>query len=75
MPFQVSCLPLGIEEFSNNPFEVYPNPVNNILFINNIQGYNIQKIKIVDSNGRILLEKKGDVSEINMQNFQNEYIY
>lgn len=71
LPIQVSCATLGIEDFSNRHFEIYPNPVKNILFIDNKESYLIQKIRIADSTGRIILEKNDTVSEINMQNYQN----
>jgi alpha-tubulin suppressor-like RCC1 family protein len=70
-PIQVSCLPLGIKNFTSKQFQIYPNPVNNILFINNKENYIIQKIKIADSTGKTILEKNENISEINMQNYQN----
>jgi alpha-tubulin suppressor-like RCC1 family protein len=71
LPIEVSCTPLSTEDFVVRQFHVYPNPVSNNLFIENNGGFEIQKIRIVDSTGRKIMEKNGNISEINMQNYQN----
>ncbi|WP_052461131.1 RCC1 domain-containing protein [Psychroserpens mesophilus] len=71
LPIEVSCTPLSTEDFVVRQFHVYPNPVSNNLFIENNSGFEIQKIRIVDNTGSIIMEKNGDISKINMQNYQN----
>lgn len=69
-PIQVICTSLGIEDISDNQFGIYPNPVNETIYINNNLNNQIQKIIIVDFTGKIVFNSKNSLSEINVQNLE-----
>ncbi|PIY12408.1 MAG: hypothetical protein COZ17_03625 [Flavobacteriaceae bacterium CG_4_10_14_3_um_filter_33_47] len=48
-------------------FKMYPNPVEDVLHFS-IQNNTIQQIKLVDINGRIVLETSNNIKEINLSN-------
>lgn len=73
IPTQLNCSAfLGIVEI--NPLtkiKIYPNPTNEILFIENNLNSTIDKIVLTDISGKIILEEKDNFSEINMGNIEN----
>jgi cyanophycinase-like exopeptidase len=58
---------LKVNEFSNNEFQIYPIPFKNEIFIEKFEG----NIKIIDLNGKIILEKhlskQGNINTRNLQ--------
>ena len=70
-PIQVGCMPLNIEESVFDIFKIYPNPVSGILHINNIGLSAVQKIVITDATGKLVMKREGNVSEIDMQDYQS----
>ena len=46
---------------------MYPNPVEDVLHFS-IQNNTIQQIKLVDINGRIVLETSNNIKELNLSN-------
>lgn len=73
LPTQLNCNAfLNIEEI--NPLikiKIYPNPTNEILFIENSSNIAIDKIILNDIAGKKVFEDKNNFSKINMQNFEN----
>lgn len=70
-PVQIICSSLNTENFTSKPINIYPNPNNGILFIENTSNINIEKLTLADLTGKLLLEIVNSFSEINMQSFEN----
>jgi alpha-tubulin suppressor-like RCC1 family protein len=72
IPTQLNCSAfLGIEEM--NPLtnlKLYPNPTNGILYIENSQNINIEKITLTELTGKIVFEEKNHFLQINLQSFE-----
>ena len=73
VPIQLNCSAfLGVEEINAfNKISIYPNPTNEILFIENSSNSIIKKITLTDITGKLVLEEAILFSKINMQSFQN----
>ena len=56
---------------NDNKFSIFPNPVNNILTIQNHDGKSIDKITISDLTGKKVLEQNSNSSTINVEKLQN----
>lgn len=65
---QQECTNLQNEEFITNSFSVYPNPVNDILFIENNINNIIQKINVYDLMGKTVIEQNGNIAQIDFSN-------
>ena len=70
-PIQVSCTSLGLEEFTNNSFIIYPNPSKEIIYLKESENVVIQNIDISDLTGKIIYNSKSNLSEINIQGYEN----
>lgn len=57
---------LGIEDVLAIQIIVYPNPVQNVLYIENNSGYIINSIQIADIASRIMFSKKGNTSQFDL---------
>lgn len=68
---QQECDNLQSEEFIANSFLIYPNPVNDILFIENSKNNEILKIVVYDLMGKMVVEQNDNSSEINFSNISN----
>jgi hypothetical protein len=66
---QQECDNLQNEEFSANLFAIYPNPVNDLLFIENNNSNPIQKIIVYDLIGKTILVQNGNSKQLNFSNF------
>jgi hypothetical protein len=67
---QQECDSLQNDEFITNSFTIYPNPVNDMLFIkknNNI----IQKIVVYDVMGKTVIDQNGTIAQIDFSNITN----
>lgn len=63
--------PLDADEFyENKQFKIFPNPVESSLYIENPNGKDIQRIEIIDINGRNVLICKNENSTINVENLE-----
>lgn len=73
VPTQLNCSSfLGIEEINLiTNIKLYPNPTNDILFIENSSKFIIEKIVLTDMVGKTIFVSKDNFSKINMQNFEN----
>lgn len=71
IPTQVICTALNSNSFIDKSFSIYPNPTNEILFIENNLYIPIDKIVLTDLSGKIILEEKGNFSEINIGNIES----
>ena len=71
-PTLISCTSLGLEKIpvNNDSFSIYPNPVNDILHIQNTTNKVIDGIVITDLSGKKVLEQKGDNKQMNVQQLQ-----
>lgn len=66
---------LNSTTFSSNQFKVYPNPTSDVINISNPENISINKIEIIDLNGRILFTTEEFLNTINLKEFQsNMYI-
>jgi len=70
-PQTVSCPALGIKDHAKMPFVIYPNPVTEILHLQNSKNIEIDAIQIVDLTGKILIKNSENVSSINVQQLQH----
>jgi len=64
IPFEITYSVLGTESFSENAFEVYPNPISDQLNIVG-KGFDIQSVSVKDLNGRVV--KKANFESNNAQ--------
>jgi hypothetical protein len=59
----LSAVSTGINEISDMNIDVYPNPTNGVVNIDNIQGYNEATLKILDMTGKVVhVEELKDVN-------------
>jgi hypothetical protein len=65
---QQECTNLQNEEFTTNSFTIYPNPVKDILFIENNNNNLIQKIVVYDVMGKTVIEQNGNSAQIDFSN-------
>ncbi|MQP52167.1 MULTISPECIES: T9SS type A sorting domain-containing protein [unclassified Flavobacterium] len=52
----------------DNSFMIYPNPVKEILYIENSLNRNIEIIRVIDVTGKVVLEQKGNERSVNLSN-------
>lgn len=62
---------LSSENFNKSNFLIYPNPVKDILKIQNINNLQINKISVFDVFGKKILEENQNTTSINIQNIQS----
>lgn len=69
--FTISEPQVGVNQLSAQPFSIYPNPVSNMLIINNLK--NDSKIIIYDLTGRIIYMENADSTnmELNVANWKD----
>ncbi len=67
IPTPVNCLPLSIENFSNNSFIVYPNPAKDFISIKSNNNLLIDEFIIIDIYGNKVIEKKNLNDKLNIQ--------
>lgn len=70
-PQTVTCPILNVKDYSEMPFVIYPNPVTEILHLQNSKNIEIDAIQIVDLAGKILMKNSENVSSINVQQLQH----
>ena len=63
--YSIDCI-LGVVSYSLNDINVYPNPVNDALYIDNYENFNIEKLVIYDVTGKELLTIKENFSQIEL---------
>jgi hypothetical protein len=63
--YSIDCI-LGVVSYSLNDINVYPNPVNDVLYIDNHENFNIEKLVIYDVTGKELLTIKENFSQIEL---------
>lgn len=63
--YSIDCI-LGVDSYSLNDINVYPNPVNDALYIDNYENFNIEKLVIYDISGKELLTFKENFSQIDL---------
>ena len=59
------------EQGINQVVKLYPNPVNNLLYIENNNGFPIEKVRILDPIGKIILQKTNSFETINVENLNS----
>jgi alpha-tubulin suppressor-like RCC1 family protein len=67
VPTQVSCTPLSIENFSDNLFIIYPNPVKDLIKIKKIDNLIIDKFIVIDIYGKVVIDEKNLDDKLNIQ--------
>lgn len=75
IPIQLNCSAfLGIKEITYlSAIKIYPNPTNEILFIENPSMAKVVEITLADMTGKIIYTSKNNFSQISMQNFENGF--
>jgi hypothetical protein len=63
--YSIDCI-LGVDSYSLNDINIYPNPVNDALYIDNYENFNIEKLVIYDISGKELLIFKENFSQIDL---------
>lgn len=58
--------PLSTDSFFKNNFSVYPNPVNDMVNISNLNDSEITKVSITDINGRVVKEINSNISSVSV---------
>lgn len=62
---------LTTETFSHSKFSIFPNPVKEILTIQNLDNKSIDKITIIDLTGKKVFEQNNNSNTINVEKLQN----
>ncbi len=62
---------LSTQDFNNLSFSLYPNPVQNALYIENKNNIEITTLKIYDVLGRLVLEEKRDINQLDVSSLEN----
>lgn len=73
VPTQLDCATLGIDDITNTiKFIIYPNPVNNFLYIQNSSGNSIDCINVTDLTGKVIFKCNNCnyINKINFSSFQ-----
>ena len=65
---------LASQGFENTQTFIYPNPVQKILYIENETAI-IKKISVYDVLGKVLLQKGGNTSQINLENLSSGLLF
>lgn len=67
-PVYIDCTPLlsTLVQIPEDPFSLFPNPVKDIVFIQNEGNLTIEKVSIYDMTGKKVMEKIGNTAEINV---------
>jgi len=60
---------LSISNFNEKSMEVYPNPVSNILFIENTGNLNIQRIEVYNILGGLIMNLSNGFDQVNFEEF------
>lgn len=72
IPTFIDCSTLNVNVLNVNSvfFKIYPNPTRNLLYIldNNIKS--IENVKIIEINGKNILEQFGDINQVNVEQLQ-----
>lgn len=68
---QQECDNLQNDEFTTTSFTVYPNPVNDLLFIENNTNTIIQKIIVYDIMGKTVIEQNDKIDQLDFSNITN----
>ena len=66
---------LGVNEFSNESITIYPNPVSNIVTINNTSTIQIETIKIYDVLGRRIFQEDGNLNTIDVSYLKSGLLF
>ena len=69
---QAECDALSNEEFSSNEISVYPNPVKDILYINN-KNETIEAIVVYDVLGKKVMEQNNNNAQINISDLKSGF--
>lgn len=72
-PSLSNCTSLSVDEFNTSDYKVYPNPVNDVLYIKTSKNFGEVTVTVTDINGRRVLSKQTQLSgqiEINISNLQ-----
>ena len=68
---KITLVNLANETFANNKFSIFPNPVNSVLTIQNLDNKVIDKISITDLTGKKVLEQNTNSNTVNVEKIQN----
>lgn len=68
--YSEDCI-LGIEDKTTFKYTLYPNPVQNILRFYNSSNTGITSVKLLDVLGRLVMEEKGDVNQIDVSHLNS----
>ncbi len=64
-------VPLSVEDNILETISIYPNPIEDILFIENNNSIEITSMKIYDMLGRLVLEKKENIIQLNISRLES----
>jgi len=65
---------LGITSQNNIYFSIYPNPVKDILYIEN-KTTNIENVTVYDVSGKVLTQKHSNTSQVNLENISSGLLF
>ncbi|MDG4715421.1 BspA family leucine-rich repeat surface protein [Winogradskyella marincola] len=55
---------LGIDEYESNLVSIYPNPFNNVIYLNSKNGIEVNVIEIIDLQGKVLIKSSNETDKI-----------
>lgn len=70
VPAAIDCPALAVNEMSGKLFTVYPNPVSDVLMIQNTGDFKINEISIIDVTGKTVIETSVNIFEIDVRQLE-----
>lgn len=67
----VNTVPLSSEDFISEKFNIYPNPVTNMLTVTTSENVTIKKLTVYDISGKTIKQQKGNFEKENTLNVDN----
>jgi sugar lactone lactonase YvrE len=67
----ISTSTLGLNKFSEGNIKFFPNPTNSVFNLSINNGISLEKIIIVDTSGKVVLEQTENLSSINVEKLPN----
>jgi len=55
---------LGIDEYESNLVSIYPNPFNDVIYLNSKNGIEVNVIQIIDLQGKVLIKNSNETDKI-----------
>ncbi|MDB4127458.1 T9SS type A sorting domain-containing protein, partial [Flavobacteriaceae bacterium] len=72
--FSEDCA-LSVNDYSQADINIYPNPVNDILYIENNEHIRTKKVTFYDVFGRVVFSEKNNFNQLNFSNLNSGILF